>query len=806
MNTFSLAFHLIGIFALVSICVSDTTAETIIVHASGRGDYTTIQEAIDNATDGDTIRVWRGTYRENVVVNRTVFLIGNGSQDSRIDGEDSGPALTVESDGVEIAGFRMKTAASWTTGALVIHGDNITVSDSSFNARERNTLGRNCILIDGGNDVSITNSTLSGCDGGVDIRNSNSIIIQNSAISDSQQAISSQSSGRIYIGSSDIGHNNNGITISNGADAIIRDNVIHNNSGTALSVTTWNNVLDNNIVMFNNYGISLGSTGGNSTLVNNRLVANERNLEALDPTSSIDSSNTINGVPVHYLFNLVDGVITGSTEFSYFACFFCDNITISDVELSNNGYGLAFWNSSHINVTNSTLSNMTYGLSFLGEGEWSCQDCAVLGNDLHDNYYGIAVDGGSGYRFGDNRISRSIAGIYLSGATDVILESNEYLDTAYTSVMATSGSTVLVVNETHTSPWCDETSFMKFVSYLTLRVVDKHGNPYPGADVRIGDDGNVVYVSTGFGGVENGTGPAGQVPALLVTDRIFDGGPEPQEANVSVEIATGWYYENRTIQVEGAHLEIFQLPNRQPLITSVNVSPAAIELGQPVNLAAAALDYDGTVEQFVWNSSLAGWLGNGSSLILPDLPLGHHEISLTAFDDDGAGSEPHLVEVLVYARPTIWFLVPDNATAGETVNFFVTASDEDGHITSVAWDFDGDGFADLTTEEGGNVTHTYTAAGNYTVTVTVTDDDGHIATATAVVEVAAAEVLPPSAPPEAEPGPPWGWLGAAALLATLALIAWGSSRPSASIAALHGRGAARLSLQGLPRGQGASAG
>lgn len=41
---------------------------------------------IDNATEGDTIRVYEGTYYENVVVNKTVSLVGNGSEETTIEG------------------------------------------------------------------------------------------------------------------------------------------------------------------------------------------------------------------------------------------------------------------------------------------------------------------------------------------------------------------------------------------------------------------------------------------------------------------------------------------------------------------------------------------------------------------------------------------------------------------------------------------------------------------------------------------------------------------------------------------------
>ena len=65
-----------------------------------------------------------------------------------------------------------------------------------------------------------------------------------------------------------------------------------------------------------------------------------------------------------------------------------------------------------------------------------------------------------------------------------------------------------------------------------------------------------------------------------------------------------------------------------------------------------------------------------------------------------------------------------------TANFTDTSTDSDGTIASRLWNF-GDG----TTSTAANPSHTYAAAGTYTVTLTVTDDDGATGSKSQIVRV-----------------------------------------------------------------------
>ena len=54
----------------------------LYVGGTGFGNYTRIQDAIDNASDGFTIFVYNGTYYENIIVEKEIILKGENKNQS----------------------------------------------------------------------------------------------------------------------------------------------------------------------------------------------------------------------------------------------------------------------------------------------------------------------------------------------------------------------------------------------------------------------------------------------------------------------------------------------------------------------------------------------------------------------------------------------------------------------------------------------------------------------------------------------------------------------------------------------------
>jgi parallel beta-helix repeat protein len=94
--------------------------------------YPTIQEAINNANDGDTIYVKAGTYYEHVVVNKTVSLVGENESTTIIDGGGTGVVVELQSVHINLSRFTIRSGEK---GILLPSG-----SETGFNTISNNTI------------------------------------------------------------------------------------------------------------------------------------------------------------------------------------------------------------------------------------------------------------------------------------------------------------------------------------------------------------------------------------------------------------------------------------------------------------------------------------------------------------------------------------------------------------------------------------------------------------------------------------------------------------------------------------------
>lgn len=203
-------------------------------------DYVNIQDALDNANEGDTIKVLKGTYVENIsIIKDNITLQGDDDELAVLEGTNVGIGIEVLSNQCIINNF---TIQKFSTG-LVIEGNNINIIDSKFN----NNISNGIII--NGNVSILENNVFCENEIGIKIKGENHNILNNSFKKNSLYGISNEDD--LLINSS---LSYNFITMSE--IGILIDNI-----------QSTNNLIENNIIGECDIGMTINGISNN--IINN---------------------------------------------------------------------------------------------------------------------------------------------------------------------------------------------------------------------------------------------------------------------------------------------------------------------------------------------------------------------------------------------------------------------------------------------------------------------------------------------------------------------------------------------------------
>jgi len=140
----------VGIILLfLGTCVIPATAQNIgkqlssrgnwlYVGGSGPGNYTKIQDAIDNASNGDTVFVYDDSapYYETVIINKSISLIGENKKTTVIDGRNKVVTVALAEDDITFTGFTVQNATLFLSHGMYVHSNNNIIRDNIFTHNE----------------------------------------------------------------------------------------------------------------------------------------------------------------------------------------------------------------------------------------------------------------------------------------------------------------------------------------------------------------------------------------------------------------------------------------------------------------------------------------------------------------------------------------------------------------------------------------------------------------------------------------------------------------------------------------------
>jgi len=320
--------------------------------------YTTIQEAINNASDGDIIVADAGLYNEDVIVNRSVSLIGKERYNTIVNASGKYHAFDIKRNNVTIANF-------------TIQNNN---KDFFYGAYLRYPNG------------NISYNIVRNCSSGVflDANSKNNFVAGNEIFSNGKRGI------WVYNSSDNTIVGNN--ISSCGSEAILirgtgaKDNVIQGNTISNCQKGIYVDLSNSNILSDN-------------TMLNNQYNFGVMGTELSHFVNQIDTNNTVNGKPVYYWINQHSKTVP--SDAGYIGLINSTGITIEGLNLKNNSQGvlMAF-------CDNCIMRNNTFAFNYWGAYIHSSDNVKIYHNNFTSNYIQAATNSvnawDNGYPSGGN--------------------------------------------------------------------------------------------------------------------------------------------------------------------------------------------------------------------------------------------------------------------------------------------------------------------------------------------------------------------------------------------------------------------
>ena len=247
--------------------------------------YTTIQEAINNANEGETILVKAGTYYERVIVNKPLSLVGENKQNTTIDGSGTETVVYVIANNITLSGFTIQNGEQ---GIYLSYSSNNVISGNDVSS---NGYG---VYLWGSSHNVVSGNEASNNDYGIYLEGSSCNTLSGNNISNNGYGTRLYHSDNNVVSGNEASNNDYGIYVGDsGSTRISGNNVSNNNDGIYLSYSS-NNVISGNDVSSNGYGVYLWGSSHNVIFQNNFINYTE-------PLRSIGSVNSWdNGVEGNY--------------------------------------------------------------------------------------------------------------------------------------------------------------------------------------------------------------------------------------------------------------------------------------------------------------------------------------------------------------------------------------------------------------------------------------------------------------------------------------------------------------------------
>ncbi len=480
-----------------SFFLSSSSAETIYVDQGGGGNYTTIQDGIDNAAYNDTIMIAAGTYAESVVVNQTVSIIGASASTVIIDAGSSN-GIVVEEPDVTV---KFITVDGSDTGIEVDSDDcmieGVAITDSN--------IGIDAASID---DLTVINTSITNSgDDGIYLYDVVNAVLSNITVRGSEK---------------------NGIFLELCELNDLADVFVRRNKMDGLFIKDSDNNTFTNVTAHWN---------GHST-----LPTDEKNGFHLEKSDW----NTITGSETAYHPN----------KNGLFLEYECYNNEIEGLVVINNSIGIMVEDSDLNSLSDLAIS--MNGSASSGIGLEGSTDNEISHADIDGAPIGInLVQNSDDNTLWNCSVTDASVGVTLEDTTDIEIFNSTVLGTKSFNV---DSSDLTTFNCTFNDSDESDGGTLTVKNWLHIRVnetISKKGISNANVFVRDDTSSKTVYSTAFYGGTDPKTGSGGWVKWVLITSWTKDGGT-PDYHTVYTAVEFGGWSEDRYVDMNTTHPEYFE--------------------------------------------------------------------------------------------------------------------------------------------------------------------------------------------------------------------------------------------------------
>ncbi len=411
---------------VIIVLPSNVRAATLFVGGTGPGNYTTIQSAIDDASPGDTVFVYSGTYEEDISISKKVTLVGEDRDKTIITSATAGHVIEIIAGNTVVEGFTVTGSASG--AAIGLRASNCTIMNNNLTDNDDG------IFMDAAHNNKILNNTIANTDG-IWAYNSNGNTFSNNNITD----------------------NYYGILLMNGDGNIVANNFIFLNFKRGIYITSsFNSYITNNTIFSNSHEPGIHIRGAfNTSLSKNSLTDDGIYLDGSMPghwsTSLIDTSNTVNGRPVIFWKNVDGGSVP---EAGQVILYDCTGVTVENQNLSHGSVGVHLVFSPGTTIANNNVSfNDKAGVLVYKSNSNLIHNNSAFYSGIQGTTTGKAINIEQSHNNIVTGNSASISGISLRESNINYIANNTVMTTSGTGIGASGYYNVIANNTVSENSW-----------------------------------------------------------------------------------------------------------------------------------------------------------------------------------------------------------------------------------------------------------------------------------------------------------------------------------------------------------------